>query len=213
VFLDAIQIRATGKLEDKLDTTNTAMVDGFQSIKLVMVEDVLKAKSLTQCQSTASLLSMSTHNEDDKENWKEFRRELIAKGFKSNQLDRHKDTLLAYMLKLEQICVLDGVGIAESAQSWREKLDYKNIEISPDLQPIEEEENPATPPTFHQQLAVKSSSAPSFGSESAPRQEYEETPFISLSIVPSSSGSSHAISTFLHIVISHAILEGPQALE
>lgn len=211
--LDAIQIRATGRLEDKLDATHTAMVDGFQSIKLAMVKEVLKAKALAQNPSTASLLSMSTHSEDDKEIWKEFRRELIAKGFKSKQLDRHKDTLLAYMLKLEQSGVLDEVGIVGSAQSWRENLDYRDAEMSPDLQPIEEEENPVTPPTFHQQLAVKSSPAPSSGSESTPRQEYEETPFISLPIAPSSSSSSHAISTFLHAVISHAILEGPQALE
>lgn len=101
VLLDAMQLPATGRLEDKLDVTNTTMVDGFQSIKLVMVEEVLKAKSLTQRQSTASPLSMLTYNEDDKEIWKEFRRELVAKGFKSNKLDRHKDTLMAYMLKLE----------------------------------------------------------------------------------------------------------------
>lgn len=67
VLLDTMQLRATGRLEDKLDATSTAMIDGFQSIKLAMVEEALKAKSGSRCQSTASLLSMSTYNGDDKE--------------------------------------------------------------------------------------------------------------------------------------------------
>lgn len=108
---------------------------------------------------------------------------------------------------------MDEVGIAESAQSWREALVYNNIETSPDLQPIEEEENLATPPTVHQQLAVETSLAQSSRSESLPRREYEETPPISLFIEPSSNSPPHTISTFLHTVISHALSEGPQALE
>jgi hypothetical protein len=102
-----MQLLATGRLEDKLDAMNTAMIDAFQSIKLFMVEEVLKARSLPRHQSTASLLSLSTYSEDDKEVWQEFRRKLIVKGFKSNQLDRHKEMLQAYMLKLEQSGVLD----------------------------------------------------------------------------------------------------------
>lgn len=150
VVLDAMQLRATGRLEDKLDATNTAMKDGFQSIKLVMVEEVMKAKSLAQRQSTTSLLSMSTYNEDDKEIWKDFRRELVTKGFTSNQLDKHKDTLLAYMLKLEQSGVLDEVGGAKSAPFLQRNLVYNTIETSPDLQPIEEEIDLEGPPTIHQ---------------------------------------------------------------
>ncbi|KAH8794909.1 hypothetical protein BGZ57DRAFT_734160, partial [Hyaloscypha finlandica] len=65
-------------------------------------EEALKAKSASPCQSTVSLLSMSTYNEDDKEVWLEFRRQLISKGFKSNQLDKHSDMLQAYLLKLVQ---------------------------------------------------------------------------------------------------------------
>jgi hypothetical protein len=154
-----MQLRATGRLEDKLDATNTVMKDGFQSIKLVMVEEAMKAKSLAQRQSTTSLLSMATYDNDDKEIWKEFRRELVAKGFTSNQLDTHKDTLMAYMLKLEQSGVLDEVGIAKSAQVWRNNLVYNNIETSPDLQPIEEEENLGIPPTVSPTISCRNFSS------------------------------------------------------
>jgi len=121
--------------------------------------------------------------------------------------------LLSYMLTLEQSGVLDEVGIAKSAQLWRENLVHNNIKTSTDLQLIEEEENLATPLTVHQQLAVETSPARSSGSESPPRRECEETPSISLSIAPKSNIPSPAISTFLHRVISHALSEGPQALE
>jgi hypothetical protein len=108
-----MQLRATGRLEDKLDATNTALKFGLQSINPVMVEEVLKARALSRRDSTTSLLPLSTYIEDDTAVWQEFRRELISKGFKSNQLDRHKDMLQAYMLKLEQTGVLDEVGLVE----------------------------------------------------------------------------------------------------
>jgi hypothetical protein len=63
------------------------------------------------------LLSVSTYSEDDKEVWQEFRRQLISKGFKSNQLDRHSDMLQAYLLKLVQSEVLDEMGITSRHQS------------------------------------------------------------------------------------------------
>jgi hypothetical protein len=159
VLLDAMQPRATGRLEDKLDAINTAMIDAFQSIKLFMVEEALKARSLSRHQSTASLLSLSTYSKDDKEVWQEFRRKLIIKGFKSNQLDRHKEMLQAYMLKLEQSGVLDEVGIAESVPWSQKHVFHSTMDTSPDLQPIEVEQDLATSPPVHQQLAIETSAA------------------------------------------------------
>jgi hypothetical protein len=93
VLLDAVQLRATGRLEDKLDATSTALMDGFQSMKLAMVEEVSKAKAVSRHQSTTSLLFLSTYSEDDKEVWRDFHHQLISKGFKSSQLKRYSNML------------------------------------------------------------------------------------------------------------------------
>jgi hypothetical protein len=107
VLLDAMQLKATGRLEDKVDAGFANMEDNFINMKKAIVDEVLKARSRTRGESTVSLLSLSTHNEDDKKVWQEFRRELIAKGFDSTKLDRHKDVLKAYILKFEQCGVLN----------------------------------------------------------------------------------------------------------
>lgn len=205
VLLDTMQLRATGRLEDKLDATSTAMIDGFQSIKLAMVEEALKAKSGSRCQSTASLLSMSTYNEDDKEVWREFRRQLISKGFKSNQLDKHSDMLQAYLLKLVQSDVLNEMGMHQSAPK-QDHVFPAPTDISEDLAPVEQEHHFTKAPPIQQDLTVDTSASQQAGFGSIqPRDHEEEMP-------PTSAFVESGTSTFLHTIISRAVSQGPEAL-
>ena len=107
VLLDTMELKATGCLKDKVDAGFANMKDNFISMKKAIVDEILKARSQTRGRSTVSLLSLSTHNEDDKKVWQEFRRELITKEFNSTKLDRHKDVLKAYILKFKQCGVLN----------------------------------------------------------------------------------------------------------
>jgi hypothetical protein len=205
VLLDTMQLRATGRLEDKLDATSTAMIDGFQSIKLAMVEEALKAKSGSRCQSTASLLSMSTYNEDDKEVWREFRRQLISKGFKSNQLDKHSDMLQAYLLKLVQSDVLNEMGMHQSAPK-QDHVFPAPTDISEDLAPVEQEHHFTKAPPIQQDLTIDTSASQQAGFGSIqPRDHEEEMP-------PTSASVESGTSTFLHTITSRAVSQGPEAL-
>jgi hypothetical protein len=205
VLLDTMQLRATGRLEDKLDATSTAMIDGFQSIKLAMVEEALKAKSGPRCQSTASLLSMSTYNEDDKEVWREFRRQLISKGFKSNQLDKHSDMLQAYLLKLVQSDVLNEMGMHQSAPKQDHAFPAPT-DISEDLAPVEQEHHFTKAPPIQQDLTVDTSASQQAGFGSIQPRDHEEE------IPPTSASVESGTSTFLHTIISRAVSQGPEAL-
>ncbi|KAG9233759.1 hypothetical protein BJ875DRAFT_345853, partial [Amylocarpus encephaloides] len=42
------------------------------------------------------------YDDDDKEVWKDFRRELVAEGFSSKILQQHKDVLRAYIREIDQ---------------------------------------------------------------------------------------------------------------
>ncbi|EHL00544.1 hypothetical protein M7I_3429 [Glarea lozoyensis 74030] len=45
---------------------------------------------------------MTSYDNDDKEVWKDFRRELVAEGFSSSVLQQHKDVLRAYIREIDQ---------------------------------------------------------------------------------------------------------------
>ncbi|PMD47017.1 hypothetical protein L207DRAFT_506085 [Hyaloscypha variabilis F] len=142
VLLDAMQLNATGRLEDKVDAGFANMMDNFISMKKAILDEVIKARSQQRGRSTVSLLSLSTYNEDDKEVWREFRRELIAKGFNSRKLDHHKDVLKSYILKLEQCGVLDQLKLPanENAPWWTKHAFLKTTDtlLGPGMQPIQE---------------------------------------------------------------------------
>jgi hypothetical protein len=144
VLLDGVQLRATGRVEDKLDNVSSQMTEGFESLKKAILGMAVKARAEQRGGSTMSLLSLSTYAGDDKEVWQEFRRELVALGFRSKSLDRHKDLLQAYMLKLDQSGLLDEVKDPSDqsiAQPWWKKHDFlETVNSLPGLQPIDEEE-------------------------------------------------------------------------
>jgi hypothetical protein len=107
VLLDTIQLKATGRIEERMETGFAEIMDNFEFMRKAICNMAIKARAAQLGGSSLSLLSLSTYAEDDKEVWQEFRRELINRGFRSKQLDRHKDLLQAYMLKLDQSKVLD----------------------------------------------------------------------------------------------------------
>ncbi len=145
VLLDGVQLRATGRVEDKLDNVSSQMTDGFESLKKAILGMAVKSRAEQRGGSTLSLLSLSTYAEDDKEVWQEFRRELVQLGFRSRALDRHKDLLQAYMLKLDRSGLLDEMKDSSDQnipRPWYKKQAFSETANSlPGLQSINEEES------------------------------------------------------------------------
>lgn len=150
VVLDAMQLKATGRLEDRMNVGFSQLQENFHSMRKSIVEEVLKARSAPKWKSAPSVLSLSTYAEDDKEIWQEFRRELVIRGFRSKQLDRHKDVLKAYMLKLEQNGILDEMQLPESTDQepwWTKRVFSETVDTLQNLQPIAEEHDHAAEPS------------------------------------------------------------------
>jgi hypothetical protein len=148
---------------------------------------------------------MSTYNEDDKEVWREFRRQLISKGFKSNQLDKHSDMLQAYLLKLVQSDVLNEMGMHQSAPKQDHAFPAPT-DISEDLAPVEQEHHFTKAPPIQQDLTVDTSASQQAGFGSIQPRDHEEE------IPPTSASVESGTSTFLHTIISRAVSQGPEAL-
>ncbi|RDW65999.1 hypothetical protein BP6252_09634 [Coleophoma cylindrospora] len=160
VSLDAMQLKATGRLEDssgrleeitvRIDGTTirvedkiNEMANNFLAMKNAIVNDELRARAQPRGWSGLSLMSLSTYSDDDKDVWQEFRREMVMKGFKSHHLERHKDILTAYMLKLRQCGVLDQLKLPanEVKPWWMQSMFLDTSETLPGLAPIIEDES------------------------------------------------------------------------
>jgi len=144
VQLDAVQLRATGRVEEKLDNVSSQMKEGFESLRKEILDIAVKTRTEQRSVSTMSLLSLSTYAGDDKEIWQKFRQELLVRGFRSKALDRHKDLLQEYMLKLDQNGVLDEV-TASSGENiihplWKKQAFVETVDSLPSPQSIDEEE-------------------------------------------------------------------------
>ncbi|PQE08437.1 nipped-B B protein [Rutstroemia sp. NJR-2017a BBW] len=96
LFLDTIQLHENGKMSKNLN---------IQGEQLDMILDKVDNIAAKMGQRAGSL--MTSYDDDDKEVWKQFRRELIAEGFSSDVLQQHKDVLRAYIRKMEQDGLLD----------------------------------------------------------------------------------------------------------
>ncbi|KFZ14509.1 hypothetical protein V501_03208 [Pseudogymnoascus sp. VKM F-4519 (FW-2642)] len=95
-LLDTIQLSESSRLAATLDNHG-----GQLDIILDKVDNI--AARMGQ---RASLI---TYDDDDKEDWKIFRRELVAEGFSSDVLTRHKDVLRAYVREIDQNGLLKDV--------------------------------------------------------------------------------------------------------
>ncbi|KAM3069530.1 hypothetical protein ACMFMG_005635 [Clarireedia jacksonii] len=96
LFLDTIQLHENGKMSKNLN---------LQGEQLDIILDKVDNIAAKMAQSAGSL--MTSYEDDDKEVWKQFRRELVAEGFSSDVLQQHKDVLRAYIRKMEQDGLLD----------------------------------------------------------------------------------------------------------
>ena len=79
LFLDTIQLHQSGKMATTLDN------HGGQLDVILDKVDTIAAR---MGQRSGSILT--SYDDDDKEVWKQFRRELVAEGFSSDVLTQHK---------------------------------------------------------------------------------------------------------------------------
>lgn len=79
LLLDTIQLHQSGKMATTLDN------HGGQLDVILDKVDLIAAR---MGQKSGSILT--TYDDDDKEVWKQFRRELVAEGFSSDVLTQHK---------------------------------------------------------------------------------------------------------------------------
>jgi hypothetical protein len=94
VFLDTVQLHESSRMSQALDN---------QTGQLDIILDKVDKIGARMSQRNGSI--MTTYEDDDKEVWKEFRRELVAEGFSSDVLQQHKvrEALLSTSLILVSI--------------------------------------------------------------------------------------------------------------
>ncbi|KFY10342.1 hypothetical protein V491_07695, partial [Pseudogymnoascus sp. VKM F-3775] len=119
-LLDTIQLRESSRVATTLDN------HGGQ---LDVILDKVDSIASRMGQRAASL--MTTYEDDDKEVWKSFRRELVMEGFSSDVLTRHKDVLRAYIRQIDQNGLLEDAPVVAKArqpvlsvntQEWLEQV-------------------------------------------------------------------------------------------
>ena len=79
VFLDTVQLHESGRMSATLDNQNG---------QLDVILDKVDSIAARMGQRAGSL--MTTYDDDDKEVWKQFRRELVQEGFSSDVLQQNK---------------------------------------------------------------------------------------------------------------------------
>lgn len=79
MFLDTIQLHESGKVGKTLDTQSGQLESIIGKVDKIAARMGQRAGSV-----------MTTYEDDDKEVWKQFRRELVAEGFSSDVLHKHK---------------------------------------------------------------------------------------------------------------------------
>ncbi|KAG9240486.1 hypothetical protein BJ878DRAFT_403372, partial [Calycina marina] len=57
--------------------------------------------TLRQLDGTSGGSVLTHYDDDDREVWRQFRRELVAEGFSSDVLQQHKDVLRAYIREID----------------------------------------------------------------------------------------------------------------
>ncbi|KAG4426525.1 hypothetical protein IFR04_000407 [Cadophora malorum] len=98
ILIDTMQIMASDRVEGQIDDGFTKMAGAFERIRKEIVNIASQKREEESKGATVSSLSLSTYAGDEKEVRKDFRRELVKRGFRSQSLDKHKLVLQAYML-------------------------------------------------------------------------------------------------------------------
>jgi hypothetical protein len=142
IVIDTLHIQATDRVETKIDGGFAELSGQFAKMRKEILAIAIQARSEERRSSTMSTLTLSTYAGDEKIVWRDFRRELLKRGFKSQSLEKHKHVLLAYMIKLDQSGLLyqnDVMLEADNANPWWTKKMFTDTMSSlADLQLIEE---------------------------------------------------------------------------
>jgi hypothetical protein len=93
LYLDRVQLRETGRMSATIEAQT-----GQMDTKLDTILDKVDTIAAKLGQRAGSQLT--TYEDDDKEVWKQFRRELVAEGFSSDVLQQHKVWILIYSVSL-----------------------------------------------------------------------------------------------------------------
>lgn len=142
ILIDTLHFQAIDRVETKIDGGFAELNGKFEKMRKEIFTIATQARSEERKRSTMSTLSLSTYAGDEKIVWRDFRRELVKKGFKSKSLEKNKYVLLAYMIKLDQSGLLDRNNVTSDADNpnpwWAEKMFGDTMNSLADLQSTEE---------------------------------------------------------------------------
>jgi len=99
LFLTMVFIGSVERVEKRMERAG----GDLREIKLAV--NGITAHLLARSKREGSVLT--TYADDDKAVWKEFRRELVSKGFSSATIHKHKDLIKAYVKELASRGLLD----------------------------------------------------------------------------------------------------------
>jgi hypothetical protein len=132
IMIDTMHIKATARAEKKVDEGFADMSkqtsSQFERMRKEIYTIASRKRAEEKRDATISTLSLSTYAKEEKSVWRDFRKELVGKGFQSSSLERHKHLLQSYMLKLDQSGLLDKDDVSASGtlnrSSWLTKKTY-----------------------------------------------------------------------------------------
>lgn len=107
IMLQTLHLQATDRVETKIDGGFAGLGGQLEKMCKEVTKIATQSRSEQRNHSTMSISSLSTYTGDEKIVWRDFRRELVKKGFKSKSLEKNKDVLMAYIIKLDQSELLD----------------------------------------------------------------------------------------------------------
>ena len=102
LFLNMISVGSIGRVEQRMNETG----GDLREIKLAI--NGITAHLLARKDREGSVLT--TYADDDKTVWRQFRRELVAEGFSSSSIRKHKGVIKAYVKELADRGLLDEEG-------------------------------------------------------------------------------------------------------
>jgi hypothetical protein len=128
VLIDTMQLQGTKRIETKVEggfaDVKVELKTQFDLLRKEIYSIASQKRADERMGATFSTLSLSTYAGDEKNVWRDFRKELISKGFRSDSLERHKDVLQSYMMKLDQSGILDREHITLESNPWLTKQMY-----------------------------------------------------------------------------------------
>jgi hypothetical protein len=122
LFLNMLTVGSLGKIEQQMDSGGDdlrAIRHAVNSITAHLLSDHREGSVLTN------------YEDDDKAVWKAFRRELVADGFSSAIIHKHKKLIKAYVIELGDRGLLDDSGEVERQKALTPSTENDHQEDSP----------------------------------------------------------------------------------